>query len=226
MSARWAAIGITALAAVGLSAIARRDPGGAPARAVRFGLAALLVGGTAAYLIAEALAGRLSVWDFLPLHLCDFAIFVAAYALLTRNRGAAELVWFWAMSGTVLAILTPDVSGGFPDWRWLVYFTMHGAVVASAAVLAIGLGLEPRRGGPWRAFGWTAIYAALVGAVDWLTGANFLYLRHKPSRPTLLDAFGPWPVYIGVAGLVGLALFWLVYLPFRRPASGGDRPER
>lgn len=217
---RWTVLLVSAVAALALTALARRDPSGAAGRGARYGLTAVLLGGAASYLIAEAVVGRLSVWDFLPLHLCDFAIFVAAYALLTRSRGAAELVWFWALSGTVLAIVTPDVTGSFPDWRWLAYFTMHGAVVVSAVVLALGLGLHPRPGGPWRALGWTVAYAAVVGVVDWTTGANFLYLRHKPSGPTLLDAFGPWPVYIGVAGLVGLGMFWLLYLPFR--ARTGD----
>ncbi|MDX1661583.1 MAG: TIGR02206 family membrane protein [Gemmatimonadota bacterium] len=215
MEARWVAAALTLVAAVGSTAAARRDPAGPAGRAIRYGLATVLLGGVTAYLLAEAWTGRLSAWDFLPLHLCDFAIFLAAWALLTRSRGAAELVWFWAMSGTVLAIVTPDAPAAFPDWRWLAYFTMHGAVVTSAAVLALGIGLAPRPGGPWRAFGWTALYATLVGAVDWATGANYLFLRHKPARPTLLDLFGPWPLYIAVAGLVGLGLFWLLYLPFR-----------
>lgn len=210
------ALAATALAAVLLAALARRDPRGAAGTAVRVGLTALLLGGTLAYVAAEWRAGRLSAWDFLPLHLCDFAIFVAAYALVARSRGAAELVWFWAMSGTVLAMVAPDVAGGFPEGRWIAYHALHGAVVASAVALALGLGLAPRPGGPWRAFGWTLAYAAVVAVVDLATGANFLYLRTKPARPTLLDWFGPWPVYIPVAALVGLGLFWILYLPFRR----------
>lgn len=215
MSDRVGALAATALAAAALAALARRDPEGAAATGVRLALTAFLLGGATAYVAAEAAAGRLSVWDFLPLHLCDFAIFVAAFALVTRSRAAAEVVWFWALAGTVFAMLLPDVAGEFPDWRWLAYYAMHGAVVASAFVLALGLGLSPREGAPWRVFGWTLAYAAIVAAVDLVTGANFLYLREKPARPTLLDWFGPWPVYIAVAGVVGLALFWLLDLPFR-----------
>lgn len=219
MIERTSALLLTGIATALLVRIARRDPDAAAGRAVRYGLAMLLLGGAASYLVAETAAGRLSAWDFLPLHLCDFAIFVAAYALLARSRGAAEVVWFWALSGTVLAMVTPTAPGAFPDWRWVIYFVMHGAVVASAVTLALGFGLSPRPGAPWRVFGWTATYAAVVGAVDWVTGANFLFLRSKPSRPTLLDAFGPWPIYIGVAALIGLGLFWLLYLPFRGRTS-------
>jgi hypothetical integral membrane protein (TIGR02206 family) len=186
---------------------------------VRWSLTAFLLGGVSAYLTAEAVTGDLSVWDFLPLHLCDFAIFVAAYALVTENRLAAEITYFWALSGTVLAMVMPDVAGGFLDWRWMAYFTMHGAVVVSAVVMAAGLGLSPRSGAPWRVLGWTLAYALVVAVVDLVTGANFLYLRRKPLEPTLLDWFGPWPIYIAVVAVVALALFHLLMLPFRKASA-------
>jgi hypothetical integral membrane protein (TIGR02206 family) len=182
---------------------------------VRAGLAVFLLGGAIGYVIVEWRLGILTARDFLPLHLCDFAIFVAAFALLTRRIGAVELLWFWALTGTFLAVVTPAVSGTFPDWRWLLYFAMHGGVIAAALVLVVGFGIRPRPGAAWRAFGWTLAYAAAVGIVDLLTGANFLWLRAKPPQPTLLDALGPWPVYILAAGLIGLAGFHLLALPFR-----------
>jgi hypothetical integral membrane protein (TIGR02206 family) len=214
--ARIAALAGTALVAALLAGLVRRWP--RSRGVVRGGLVVVLLGGVAAYLAAEAITTDLAVWDFLPLHLCDFAIFVAAFALLTGNRAAAEIIWFWSLSGTVLAMVTPDVSGAFPEWRWIVYFTMHGAVIVSAVVLVTGLGLRPRPGAPWRVFGWTLLYALVVAAVDWGFGANFLYLRAKPAEPTPLDWLGPWPLYLIVAGLVGLALFHILMLPFRRPS--------
>ena len=187
---------------------------------VRAGLAGLLLTGAIGYVVAEWWLGELSAWDFLPLHLCDFAIFLAAFALLTRHRTAVELLWFWALTGTLLAVVTPAVSGSFPDWRWVLYFAMHGGVIAAAAVLVLGCGIRPRPGAPWRAFGWTAAYAAAVAIVDFATGANFLWLRAKPPQPTLLDWLGPWPVYILAAGGIGLAGFVLLALPFRRRDTG------
>lgn len=210
---RAIALAATAIAAALLAILVRREPATGPA--VRAGLTLFLIGGVAAYLWAEALSGTLTWWDFAPFHLCDFAIFVAAFALVTRSRAAAEIVWFWALAGTTLAMVTPDVGYSYPDWRWLAYFGMHGTVVVSAVVVALGLGLTPRPGAPWRVFGWTLAYAGVAAIVNLVTGANFLYLRRKPAEPTLLDHFGPWPWYIAVAGLVGLALFHLLMLPFR-----------
>jgi uncharacterized membrane protein YwaF len=42
-----------------------------------------------------------------------------------------------------------------------------------------------------------------------------MYLRAKPGSTTPLDLLGPWPWYIGWAGLIGLALFAILDAPFR-----------
>ena len=222
--AHAAAAGLIALVAVGLTALVRARRGAAPA--VRTGLAAFLLAGALGYVLAEWRLGVLSARDFLPFHLCDFAIFVAALALLTRRQGVVELLWFWALTGTFLAIVTPAVSGSFPDWRWALYFAMHGGVIAAALVLVVGCGIRPRRGAAWRAFGWTAAYAAVVAIVDLVTGANFLWLRAKPPQPTILDWLGPWPLYILAAGAIGLAGFHLLALPFGAGRWGGRKTAK
>ena len=218
----WVALVSTAVAAAVLIWLARRAPDGRPGRAVRFALAGLLLAGTLAYLLAEALAGTLSPWDFAPLHLCDLAIFLGVFALLTRWQTAYEILYFWAGAGTLLAMVTPDVWYGFPHWRCLAFFGMHGGVIVAALMLTFGFGMRPRPGAPWRVFLITAGYAGLIGLVNWRFGTNYLYLRRKPPTATLLDAFGPWPFYIMVAGLLGLGLFLLLGLPFRAARRRGQ----
>jgi hypothetical integral membrane protein (TIGR02206 family) len=159
--------------------------------------------------------------ELAPLHLCDMAIFVSLFALVTRAPLACEVLYFWACAGTLLAIITPDVSVGFPHPHFLDYFALHGGVVVAALLLAWGLGRPPRPGAVWRVFLITNAYAALVAAVDFVFGTNFLYLRAKPTAPTLLDWFGPWPVYLLVTEAVALGLFTLLALPFRRGSRRG-----
>lgn len=214
-----AALALTALVAAGLALAARRRPEGALARALRFGLAGGLLASVALYLLAESRRRPLDVWDFVPLHLCDFLILLAAFALATRQRLACELVYFWTGAGALLAMITPDVAAGFPDPRFLIFFGFHGLVVAAAALVTFGLGVRPGPGAPWRAFLLTNVYAALVGLVDVAFGANFLYLRDKPAGPTLLDWLGPWPVYVLVVEVLALALFQVLFLPFRALAG-------
>jgi hypothetical integral membrane protein (TIGR02206 family) len=143
----------------------------------------------------------------LPLQLCDVGIFVAGFALWFRRQWLVELTYFWGLTGTLQALLTPDLSQHFPTYPYFQYYIAHGGVVASALLLVFGLGLHPRRPAVPRVAAITVAYAAFVGAVDALTGANYMYLRSKPATPTLLDAMGPWPWYILVAGPVALVLF-------------------
>jgi len=162
----------------------------------------------------------------LPLHICDSAALLAAAALWTRRRALVELPWFWAMAGTLQALLTPDLPQAFPDILWFQYYLAHGGIVAAALFLVVGLRIAPGRTAAIRAAALTLAYAAAVGAVDVVTGGNYLYLRRPPLSPTLLDVMGPWPVYLLSATALGLVLFALLQAPFLRTARAGTGAGR
>ncbi len=209
---------LTAISAAAVAWFARRAPKPA-VLTLRIVLATALLALTASELVAAFREGDFALWRVLPLQLCDLAILLAAVGLLTRHRPTVEVLYFWAMSGTVLAMVTPDVYRAFPAREFLAFFGLHGLVVVSTVMLTFGMGLTPRRGAAMRVFGLTAVYAAIVAAFNVAFGTNFLYLMAKPANPTLLDHFGPWPVYIAVAGIVGLVLFKLLALPFERRSA-------
>jgi hypothetical integral membrane protein (TIGR02206 family) len=209
----WAALVAVGCVGALLCAVARR--GVSAARAVRFGLAAWMPVLVALTLAAAARDRPLTLWDFLPLNLCDAAILLAVYALVTLRPAACELLWFWAGGGTTLAMITPDLARGAPDWGFFSFFALHGSVVIAAAIPPLALGVRLRPGSIRRALLATNVYAAAVAAVDFAFGQNFLYLRAKPVVPTLLDWMGPWPVYILVCELLAAGLFTVLYLPLR-----------
>ncbi len=211
---------LAALAAVGCAGLLlplaiRRHPAGRASQAARALLASLLLLLTALTTAGVSRERPLALWDLLPLHLCDAAIFLAAYALLTLRRWATELLYFWAFAATSPAMITPDLWFGAPDWRFFSFFAIHGSVVVSAAALVFGFGLTPRPGAARRAFFVTNAYAGLVAIVDFTFGQNFLYLRAKPEARTILDAFGPWPVYLLPCEILAAGAFRLLGLPFR-----------
>ena len=184
-----ATLGLLAVVALLLTAAARRSPRGVGriGAAIRYPLAALLVGGLG-FALANALPLRGLDWlDILPLELCDMAVLVAVWALLSRTPLACEVLYFWGLSGTLIAMVTPDVDRGFPDPRCLSFFALHGAVAIAAIVMAFGAGARPRPGSNIRVFAITNAYAALVGLIDAASGKNYLYLRRKPSTSSILD---------------------------------------
>jgi hypothetical integral membrane protein (TIGR02206 family) len=210
------AVAVIVSASAALVAAARLRPGPWTTIAAR-SLAVVLVGAEVAwwiYLVATH-ASRAELAYALPFQLCDAAIFVAALALWLRQQLLVEVTYFWGLAGTIQAIITPDLPQHFPTFPFIQYYVAHGGVVAAALVLVVGVGQWPRP----RAILWvaalTVAYAALVGLLDAVTGADYMYLRAKPASATVLDLMGPWPWYIGWAALVGLALFAILEAPFR-----------
>ena len=216
-------LALLAAAALLLTSVARksREETGRVHAAIRFPLAALLVGGLG-FALSNSLPLRGLDWlDILPLELCDLAVLVAVWALLSGGPLACELLYFWGFSGTLIAMLTPDVDWGFPDSRCLAFFALHGAVAIAAIAMVFGAGIRPRPGANLRVFWITNAYAVLAGILDATAGKNYLYLRSKPSQPSILDVLGPWPWYILVAEALAFVMFWLLMVPFTKtPAAG------
>jgi len=128
--AHLAVLAIVTVCAVALPWLLRRRP--ALRVPARVSLALVLLGLTALYLVSVSRMGPLSVWNVLPLHLCDFLILVALFALATLDPTAGELLYFWGGTGTLLATVTPDLVFGWPDWRFVVYF---GLIVVVGSVI-------------------------------------------------------------------------------------------
>ena len=209
-------LAVVATVAILLAGVSRRSRSGPVRSAIRWGLAAILAGGLG-FALANALPIRGLDWlDILPLHLCDLAVLVGMWALLSRGQTACELLYFWGLSGTLIAMLTPDVDRAFPDPGCIAFFGLHGAVGVAAVVMVFGAGVRPRPAANLRVFWITNAYAILAGIIDAVSGRNYLYLRHKPLNPTILDLMGPWPWYVLAADVVAFGLFWLLMEPFRR----------
>lgn len=212
--AHLAALGALALANVAGVLLVRRDSGGAGARRLLVAVAAALPALQAVEAVTAWRGGWLT-WEMLPLHLCDFSVILAFVGLLTRRLEAIEPLYFFALAGTIPALLTPELNQGFPDVRFLVYFLPHGLVVMATAVLVLGCRQVPRPGAWWRAFCLLNVYAVAVTPVNLLLDTDFLYLRAKPRGPTPFDWFGPWPGYVLTLEVVFLAVFFLLDLPLR-----------
>jgi len=151
--------------------------------------------------------------DSLPLHICDIAVFGAAWMLWTRGRRVYEVVYFWSLAGTVQAVLTPNLQFGFPSYSFFEYFLTHCGVVIAAVFATFALRLRPARGAVLRVFVITNAYAAFVGAVNYLVGGNYMFLCAPPAGETPFF-FLPWPWYILVLEAFALVMVWLLYLPF------------
>lgn len=156
-----------------------------------------------------------SEWgNSLPLHLCDVAGIAGGIALLTRNRLAAEIVYFFGLAGTLQGLITPNLDTDYPAFRFFAFFILHGGVVVTALHVVFSMGCPPREKSVPRMVGLTLLYAAFVGGVNYITKANFAFLCEKPAQASLMNALGPWPWYIGSLVLLCGVFYSILYLPF------------
>ena len=166
-------------------------------------LAVVIAGAFVAEQVAYVVTGEWRATLNLPLQLSDAVTFVAILALWRPRPRLAELLWFWALTASLQATVTPDLAQSFPDVRYFTYFLTHGGALLAVVVLRA----LPQPGGIWRAYAATLAWTALAAVGDVVTGGNYMFLRHKPSHGSLLDVMGPWPVYIVAAAVLALALF-------------------
>ncbi|MGH2946910.1 MAG: TIGR02206 family membrane protein [Solirubrobacteraceae bacterium] len=178
---------------------------------------AVVIGGT--YVVEHAAFVVRGTWalDFnLPLHLTDAVTIVSVLALWTARPALVELTYFWALSASLQAVLTPDLGSEFPEIFYWTYFITHSGAVVAAILLVAGRRIVPPPGAVRRVFALTLGFAALAALANLVTGGNYMFLREKPSAATLLDVMGPWPWYVLSGAVLALLLFSLLDLPLRR----------
>ena len=155
-----------------------------------------------------------------PLEICSALYFVGAAALWWGHRQGFAIVSLWTFVATFHALITPTPGQGYPSLEFFRYFVAHGLLVLVAVYVLIAMEQRPTFREALGAMLALQVWEVFVGVVDYFSGQNFLYLRHPPPSPTLIDALGPWPWYIGSLELIGIASFALWYGIFRLAVRG------
>ncbi|MCD6365712.1 MAG: TIGR02206 family membrane protein [Planctomycetes bacterium] len=206
---------LTIVAPVMLSLLVRLTKSRKLARAVCWMLTiVLLVNELVEFSVAAKTLGAVGfLRQSLPLHLCGVAVYLIVFALMTGNRTAFELAFFWGLAGTAQAIITPDVDQAFPSYVFAKYFIRHCGIVVAVLFAVWGLKMRPRPKSPWVAMIICNIYMVIVAPINYLLGSNYLFICAKPDAPSPFF-FWPWPWYILFIEALGVVLFWLLYAPF------------
>lgn len=192
---------------------ARRVRGTRGELLVRVTWAAMTLGGEIGSTIVWMLPDRYSRDDSWPLHLCDFAAWLAAFAMLSPLRWPKTLLFFWGLGLSTQGFLTPTVSTGLLSGEYWVFWVQHLGVVGGAVYLAAVNGYRPTLRDLGLAI---ALTVGLVAFMVWFNiraATNYMYLGDSlPDKPTVLDFLGPWPQRVVWITLVGILGFVLTYL--------------
>lgn len=152
----------------------------------------------------------------LPLQLCDLAWMAVVIALWTQRAWAYALTYYWGLTLTSQALLTPALQFDFPHLQFILFWAMHWLIVWAAIYLTWGLGLRPN----WRSYRFTvAVTVTWAVSMLWFNssfGTNYGFLNQKPPVKSLLDLLGDWPWYVLSSLALGLTVWALMTWPWVR----------
>jgi hypothetical integral membrane protein (TIGR02206 family) len=210
----WTVLAVFAIGAAALIWIGRRQTE-SQARVLGRVLAALLVAVFGVALVYKLIHPTLD--GSVPLQLCDIAELMAAYALWSQRHWAFALTYYWGLVLSSQALITPDVGApDFPSHGFLTFFALHVLVVWAAIYLTWGRGMRPQ----WRSYRFaiitTLVWVAVTFTFNSITGTDYGYLNRKPPVASLLDALGPWPVYLLAEVVIVLIVWALMTWPWER----------
>lgn len=159
-----------------------------------------------------------NVWTIknsFPLQLCDVTAILTVIMLIKPNKTLYEICYFSGIGGAMEAILTPNIGDfWFPHFRFFQFFICHGIIIISVLLLTFTLEFRPTLKSIIKNIVFLNIYAIIIEAVNFLIGANYLFLRQKPSQPSVIDYLGPWPAYILSLEAFAVVTFFIFYIPF------------
>ncbi|MEW4218321.1 YwaF family protein [Rossellomorea marisflavi] len=158
--------------------------------------------------------GEWTIETNLPFQLCSLSIYLCVIMLLTKSYRLFEVTYFASMAGALIAMITPELFYGFPHLRYFQFFVAHAAIILSAFYMIWMEGFHVRFTSVLRAFFSLNAIAVVVYFIDRVTGANYMFLAHKPYNLSPIDYLGPYPWYLLSLEFVAFFVFMLLYLPF------------
>ncbi len=184
-------------------------------RTLRFILAGVLLAAETSWHLWNYFTGQWTIQTMIPLHLCSALVWLSIYMLLTKNILIYEFAYLLGIAGALQALLTPDVGiYGFPHFRFFQSLTSHGAIITAALFMTLAEGFRPTRASLKRVIIGSNLYMVAVFILNFIIGSNYMFIAHKPDTASLLDVLPPWPWYIAIVELLGLAFIIAFYAPF------------
>ncbi|HEX4707191.1 MAG TPA: TIGR02206 family membrane protein [Candidatus Udaeobacter sp.] len=206
---------VTIVLPFALAAVVRRRRSQRLEKIITGVLSAVLILNYVVYLIFIRSRGVVAWQQMLPMQMCDWGMVVVMVAMWTGSQRWFEVAYFWGIGGTLQAVLTPNLHFGFPDWRFISFFTSHSGIIVGVVFLMLTRRYRPYPMSLVRVWLWTEFYFVVTLIVDELTGFNYGFLLHKPEAFSILSFLSDSrPLYLLQMHGVALVFFLVLYAPF------------
>jgi hypothetical integral membrane protein (TIGR02206 family) len=157
--------------------------------------------------------------DHLPITVCGWAVVFGSYMVIGKSQTLFDICYFWLLSGTVFALLTPTVISytGPTRFRYYQFWLEHTLGYVALFYMIFVHNMRPNKKSIVRSICWLAVLATIAYFVNDMLGpgANYLFMARPESTPSILDILPPNHVLrICIMAAAISALHFLVYLPW------------
>lgn len=157
--------------------------------------------------------------DHLPIAVCGWAVIFGSYMMVGKNQYLFDICYFWAICGTVFALITPTVITytGPTRFRYYQFWIEHLIGYVGVFYMIFVHKMRPTVRSIFRSYGWLWVLAIAAFAANRIIGpgANYLFMAKPEDTPSILDILPPnFALRILVMGSVVTSLFFLAYLPW------------
>jgi hypothetical integral membrane protein (TIGR02206 family) len=130
--------------------------------------------------------------------------------LVFRSHLAYEIVFFWGLT-VIHAVITPDITQGFPHYHFIRYWLTHQMMIIGIIYATFVYDIRPHKKSIYVSFIALLLFFLITIPVNIILEANYFWICGKPPVGTILDYFGPWPWYLVVATILALIHFYFFY---------------
>ena len=154
----------------------------------------------------------------LPIGVCAWSIILGSFMMVGKSQNLFDIVYFWLLSGSLFALLTPTVLTytGPTRYRYYQFWLEHTLGYIAIFYLIFVHNMRPTIRSAVKSYIalWVmVIFAYWVNAM--IPGANYLYMARPEAAPSVLDILPPnFILRTAIMGAVITLMFILAYLPW------------
>lgn len=156
--------------------------------------------------------------EHLPIGVCAWSIIFSSYMIIGKSQKLFDIVYFWLLSGSLFALLTPTplTFCGPTRFRYYQFWLEHTLGYIAIFYMIFVHRMRPNFRSIIRSYCTLmglAFFAAWVNSM--IPGANYLYMARPESAPSILDILPPnYILRVSIIILVISLMFGLAYLPW------------
>ena len=156
----------------------------------------------------------------LPIGVCGWAAILCSYMLVGKCQSFFDISYFWLLSGSLFALLTPTPLNftGPTRFRYYQFWAEHTLGYIAIFYMIFVHGMRPTVKSAVKSYIALLVMVIIAYSVNqMIPGANYLYMARPESAPSVLDILPPnFLLRFAVMFAVITAMYGLAYYPWYR----------